>query len=305
MNKSKIMHYLGLDIGGTKIAAALFQEDGKQLDYQRYETIKDDYDAFLRHVVNIIETMLGQATEDINIGIGLPGAICPKTNKIKNSNILIINGQSLKEDLEQRLGKNVFLANDADCFALSEALFGAAKGYTSAFGVIIGTGCGGGVVYNKQLVKGPNNIAGEWGHNQLAYLNTETDYTPEPCYCKSPACNELFLSGTGFAARYNAQYRTELTSQQIMAARNESESAKTHYHNYIDQLARALSQVVNVFDPYAIVLGGGMSNETGIYEDLPQALSKYVFGGNCSTPILKAQLGDDSGVKGAAFLCVS
>lgn len=299
------MHYLGLDIGGTKIAAALFQEDGKQLDYQRYETIKDDYDAFLRHVVNIIETVLGQATEDINIGMGLPGAICPKTNKIKNSNILIINGQSLKEDLEQRLGKNVFLANDADCFALSEALFGAAKGYTSAFGVIIGTGCGGGVVYNKQLVKGPNNIAGEWGHNQLAYLNTETDFTPKPCYCKSPACNELFLSGTGFSARYNAQYGTDLTSQQIMAARNESESAKTHYHHYIDQLARALSQVVNVFDPYAIVLGGGMSNETGIYEDLPHALSKYVFGGNCSTPILKAQLGDDSGVKGAAFLCVS
>ncbi|MCC5517220.1 transcriptional regulator [Vibrio splendidus] len=299
------MHYLGLDIGGTKIAAAIFQDDGEQLYYQRFETIKDDYEAFLSHVVKIIETANNQFAQDINIGIGLPGAICPKTNKFKNSNILEINGKSLKQDLEKRLERAIFLANDADCFALSEALFGAAKEYPSAFGVIIGTGCGGGIVYNKQLVKGPNNVAGEWGHNQLPYLNTATDLTPEPCYCKSTACNELFLSGTGFAARYNAQYGTELTSQQIMAARNESESAKAHYHNYIDQLARALSQVVNVFDPYAIVLGGGMSNETGIYEDLPQALSKYVFGGKCSTPILKAQLGDDSGVKGAAFLCVS
>lgn len=305
MNKSSIMHYLGLDIGGTKIAAAIFQDDGEQLYYQRFETIKDDYEAFLSHVVKIIETANNQFAQDINIGIGLPGAICPKTNKIKNSNILEINGKSLKQDLEKRLERAIFLANDADCFALSEALFGAAKEYPSAFGVIIGTGCGGGIVYNKQLVKGPNNVAGEWGHNQLPYLNTATDLTQEPCYCKSTACNELFLSGTGFAARYNAQYGTELTSQQIMAARNESESAKAHYHNYIDQLARALSQVVNVFDPYAIVLGGGMSNETGIYEDLPQALSKYVFGGKCSTPILKAQLGDDSGVKGAAFLCVS
>ncbi|MEZ8278985.1 ROK family protein [Vibrio splendidus] len=305
MNKSSIMHYLGLDIGGTKIAAAIFQDDGEQLYYQRFETIKDDYEAFLSHVVKIIGTANNQFAQDINIGIGLPGAICPKTNKFKNSNILEINGKSLKQDLEKRLERAIFLANDADCFALSEALFGAAKEYPSAFGVIIGTGCGGGIVYNKQLVKGPNNVAGEWGHNQLPYLNTATDLTPEPCYCKSTACNELFLSGTGFAARYNAQYGTELTSQQIMAARNESESAKAHYHNYIDQLARALSQVVNVFDPYAIVLGGGMSNETGIYEDLPQALSKYVFGGKCSTPILKAQLGDDSGVKGAAFLCVS
>ncbi|MEZ8792011.1 ROK family protein [Vibrio splendidus] len=305
MNKSSIMHYLGLDIGGTKIAAAIFQDDGEQLYYQRFETIKDDYEAFPSHVVKIIETANNQFAQDINIGIGLPGAICPKTNKIKNSNILEINGKSLKQDLEKRLERAIFLANDADCFALSEALFGAAKEYPSAFGVIIGTGCGGGIVYNKQLVKGPNNVAGEWGHNQLPYQNTATDLTPEPCYCKSTACNELFLSGTGFAARYNAQYGTELTSQQIMAARNESESAKTHYHNYVDQLARALSQVINVFDPYAIVLGGGMSNEAGIYEDLPRVLPKYIFGGNCSTPILKAQLGDDSGVKGAAFLSVS
>ncbi|WP_047046919.1 ROK family protein [Vibrio mexicanus] len=299
------MQYLGLDIGGTKISAALFQDDGEQLYYQRYETIKDDYDAFLRHVIDIIETAISQVAEDINIGIGLPGAICPKTDNIKNSNILVINGQPLKQDLEQRLGKTIFLANDADCFALSEALFGAAKGYPSAFGAIIGTGCGGGVVSNKQLVKGPNNIAGEWGHNQLAHLNTDCDFAPKPCYCESTACNELFLSGTGFAARYNAQHGTDLTSQQIMAARNKSESAKTHYNHYIDQLARALSQVINVFDPYAIVLGGGMSNEAGIYDDLPPVLSKYVFGGNCTTPILKAQLGDDSGVKGAAFLCVS
>lgn len=299
------MQYLGLDIGGTKIAAARFRNDGEQLYYRRYETIKDDYDAFLRHVVEIVKTAISQVTDDITIGIGLPGAICPKTDTIKNSNILVINGLPLKQDLEQRLDRTIFLANDADCFALSEALFGAAKEYPSAFGAIIGTGCGGGVVYNKQLVKGPNNIAGEWGHNQLAHLTPEIDFAPKACYCQSSACNELFLSGTGFAARYNEQHGTELTSQQIMAVRSESESAKTHYKNYIDQLARALSQVINIFDPHAIVLGGGMSNETGIYDDLPPMLSKYVFGGNCTTPILKAKVGDDSGVKGAAFLSVS
>ncbi|MDE1248495.1 ROK family protein [Vibrio aestuarianus] len=299
------MQYLGLDIGGTKIAAALFNEAGEQLYYQRYNTIKSDYDAFLTHVIAIIEQAASCADESISIGIGLPGAICPSTQKIKNSNILVLNGQALKEDLEAHLKATVHIANDADCFALSEALFGAAKNHSSAFGVIIGTGCGGGVVYNKQLVKGPNNVAGEWGHNQLAFYDVEKDGKTENCYCGRAACNELFLSGTGFAMLYNGKHGTSLTSQEIIVLKSNSESARRHYTLYLDQLARALSQVINFFDPQAIVLGGGMSNVLSIYDDLPAYLPQYVFGGYCKTPILKAELGDDSGVKGAAFLGLS
>ncbi|HAS8124328.1 TPA: ROK family protein [Vibrio vulnificus] len=299
------MQYLGLDIGGTKIAAALFNEAGEQLYYQRHNTIKSDYDAFLTHVITIIEQAASCADESISIGIGLPGAICPGTQKIKNSNILVLNGQALKEDLEAHLKATVHIANDADSFALSEALFGAAKNHGSAFGVIIGTGCGGGVVYNKQLVKGPNNVAGEWGHNQLAFYDEVKDGKTEDCYCSRDACNELFLSGTGFAKQYNDKHATNLTSQEIIALKSDSESAKRHYERYLDQLARALSQVINFFDPQAIVLGGGMSNVLSIYDDLPAYLPQYVFGGYCKTPILKAELGDDSGVKGAAFLGLS
>ncbi|CAE6908897.1 Glucokinase [Vibrio sp. B1ASS3] len=299
------MQYLGLDIGGTKIAAALFNEAGEQLYYQRHNTIKSDYDAFLTHVITIIEQAASCADESISIGIGLPGAICPGTQKIKNSNILVLNGQALKEDLEAHLKATVHIANDADCFALSEALFGAAKNHGSAFGVIIGTGCGGGVVYNKQLVKGPNNVAGEWGHNQLAFYDEVKDGKTEDCYCGRDACNELFLSGTGFAKQYNDKHATNLSSQEIIALKSDSESSKRHYELYLDQLARALSQVINFFDPQAIVLGGGMSNVLSIYDDLPAYLPQYVFGGYCKTPILKAELGDDSGVKGAAFLGLS
>ncbi|GAB7221134.1 ROK family protein [Vibrio owensii] len=299
------MQYLGLDIGGTKIAAALFNEAGEQLYYQRHNTIKSDYDAFLTHVITIIEQAASCADESISIGIGLPGAICPGTQKIKNSNILVLNGQALKEDLEAHLKATVHIANDADCFALSEALFGAAKNHGSAFGVIIGTGCGGGVVYNKQLVKGPNNVAGEWGHNQLAFYDEVKDGKTKDCYCGRAACNELFLSGTGFAKQYNDKHATNLSSQEIIALKSDSESAKRHYELYLDQLARALSQVINFFDPQAIVLGGGMSNVLSIYDDLPAYLPQYVFGGYCKTPILKAELGDDSGVKGAAFLGLS
>ncbi|NIY86684.1 ROK family protein [Vibrio campbellii] len=299
------MQYLGLDIGGTKIAAALFNEAGEQLYYQRYNTIKSDYGAFLTHVITIIEQAASCADESISIGIGLPGAICPGTQKIKNSNILALNGQALKEDLEAHLKATVHIANDADCFALSEALFGAAKNHGSAFGVIIGTGCGGGVVHDKQLVKGPNNVAGEWGHNQLAFYDKAEDGKTENCYCGRAACNELFLSGTGFAKQYNDKHATNLSSQEIIALKSGSESAKRHYELYLDQLARALSQVINFFDPQAIVLGGGMSNVLSIYDDLPAYLPQYVFGGYCKTPILKAELGDDSGVKGAAFLGLS
>ncbi|MCG9678373.1 ROK family protein [Vibrio sp. Isolate24] len=296
------MQYIGLDIGGTKISAALFNEAGQQLHYERTKTVKNDYASFLEHVINVISQVLAKATDELNIGVGIPGAICPVSNNIKNSNILVANGQNLKSDLENHFDRPIQIANDADCFALSEAMFGAGNNHHSIFGVIIGTGCGGGLVYQKELVKGPNNVAGEWGHNQLAFYSPEKDGEAEPCYCGNSACNELFLSGTGFAKRYNSANQTDFTSQEIMQLVDKSDTASQHFELYLDQLARALSQIINVFDPAAIVLGGGMSNIASIYRHLPNYLPKYVFGGYCNTPILKAELGDDSGVRGAAFL---
>lgn len=298
------MQYLGLDIGGTKIAAALFNADGQSLYYQRYATIKSDYLSFVQQVVTIIEETARHASEAYQIGIGLPGSICPRTHTMKNANIVVINGQPLQHDLEQRLQQPIFVANDADCFALSEALFGAGQGYHSCFGVIIGTGCGGGLVYQQQLVQGPNHVAGEWGHNALAHYDLERDGASIPCYCGRSRCNELFLSGTGFARGYNARYHAAepKSSIEIIQARPHSPTAQAHYQLYVNQLARALSQVINVFDPAVIVLGGGMSNVETLYHDVPAQLAHYVFGGECVTPIVPAQLGDDSGVKGAAFL---
>ena len=298
------MYRLGLDIGGTKIAAAVYSPAGVQVYYQRYETEKQSYNAFIVQIKQIVACAANQIPERFSIGIGLPGAICPNSDKIKNSNILILNGNALKEDLSRELGQPVWLANDADCFALSEAINGAGQDFHSCFGAILGTGCGGGVVYNKHLVKGPNNVAGEWGHNPLADYHPVTDGTPEPCYCGRNVCNESFLSGTGFAKGYNQKHQTALSSKDIMDLANHDQSAQAHYELYLDQLARALAQVINFFDPAVIVLGGGMSNQQSLYDDLPSRLGQYVFGGVCNTPIRQAKLGDDSGVLGAALLPV-
>lgn len=296
------MYRLGLDIGGTKIAAAVYSPAGVQVYYQRYQTEKQSYPAFIEQIKQVVANAATQIPEQFSIGIGLPGAVCPNTGNIKNSNILIINDQPLQQDLAREIGQSIWLANDADCFALSEAVHGAGEDYHSCFGAILGTGCGGGVVYQKQLIKGPNNVAGEWGHNPLADYHPITDGTPDTCYCGRAVCNESFLSGTGFAKGYNQKHHSTLSSKEIMDNISHDPAAKAHYELYLDQLARALAQVINFFDPAVIVLGGGMSNQPSLYDDLPQRLSQYVFGGVCNTPVRQAKLGDDSGVLGAALL---
>lgn len=294
---------LGLDIGGTKIEAQLLDTQGICLKKQRIPTPNLNYSTFLDGISALISHYRTEFNQPFSIGIGLPGAISPDTDRIKNSNILILNGQDLRADLEQRLSQNVVLANDADCFALSEAVDGAGKDGQIVFGVIIGTGCGGGVVVNKQLLNGPNAIAGEWGHNPLPGYSAEQDGPAQPCYCGRNNCLERFVSGTGFTTRFNQHYDTLLTATEIIAAKEQGDSRATkHYHHLIDALARSLGSVINVIDPHVIVLGGGLSNVDSLYRDLPAALLPYIFSDHCNTRIVKAKFGDSSGVRGAAWL---
>ncbi len=294
---------LGLDIGGTKIEAQLLDTQGICLKKQRIPTPNQNYSSFLDSVSSLVSHYRTEFKQSFSIGIGLPGAISPDTGRIKNSNILILNGQDLRADLAQQLGQDVALANDADCFALSEAVDGAGKDGQIVFGVIIGTGCGGGVVVNKQLLSGPNAIAGEWGHNPLPGYSAELDGLSQPCYCGRNNCLERFVSGSGFTNRFNQRHETTLTAADIIAAKQQGDSqAAAHYQHLVNALARSLGSVINVIDPHVIVLGGGLSNVDSLYQDLPAALLPYIFSDHCNTRIVKAKYGDSSGVRGAAWL---
>ncbi|WP_145543930.1 ROK family protein [Yersinia frederiksenii] len=297
------MFHLGLDIGGTKIEAVLLDAKGKVHLRERRPTYKESYQVFLDNLLAMIDDIKKVAKTEFTIGIGLPGAIDPKSGLIKNCNCLVLNGEDLKGDLSHLLKQPVFLANDADCFALSEAVDGAGAGYGTVFGVIAGTGCGGGVVVNGQLISGPNAIAGEWGHNPLPAWDQRNDGAAQHCYCGKENCVESFISGTGFARRFNEMHGTLLNAETIMVAVNENDPfALTHYQHFIDAFARSLAGVINILDPHAIVIGGGLSNVDRIYKDLPVAIENYIFSSSCHTAIMKAKFGDSSGVRGAAWL---
>lgn len=297
------MFHLGLDIGGTKMEAVLLDKNGDIRFRERRPTYKADYRGFIHHLVAMIEHIRAEQTTDFTLGIGLPGAIDPETGLIKNCNCQVLNGENLEKDLALSLDQPVFLANDADCFTLSEAIDGAGKGYGTVFGVIVGTGCGGGVVVNGQLLSGPNAIAGEWGHNPLPGWTAERDGPVQHCYCLHQNCIESFISGTGFSRRFNAKQGTQLSTESIIAAAHAGESlAAAHYQHFIDAFARSLAGVINTLDPHAIVIGGGLSNVVSLYRDLPIAIKKYIFSPSCRTVIVKAKFGDASGVRGAAWL---
>lgn len=297
------MNRLGLDIGGTKIEAQLLNQEGECIHRQRIATPTQDYETFLDGVSELITSFRTVEDKPFSVGIGLPGAISPDTGKIKNSNILVLNGTDLRHDLSNLLNQPVYIANDADCFSLSEAMDGAGADGHTVFGVILGTGCGGGVVVNKHLLSGPNAIAGEWGHNPLPGYSPEADGPAQPCYCGRKNCIERFVSGTGFATRYLQQLGRKENPADIIAAKQLGhEDATLHYRHFIDALARSLGSIINVIDPHVIVLGGGLSNVDSIYDDLPAALLPYIFSDQCNTKIRKAKYGDASGVRGAAWL---
>ncbi|MGF1761288.1 ROK family protein [Photobacterium sagamiensis] len=291
---------LGLDIGGTKIEANVIDENGECVFKHRIPTPTENYDEFILAVTSLVTQVRETVNAEFTIGIGLPGAISPDTDLIKNSNCLILNGNDLRSDLNKALFQPVYIANDADCFTLSEAMDGAGQNGNTVFGVILGTGCGGGLVVNKQLVSGPNAITGEWGHNSLPGYNPFTDGNAGTCYCERSNCIEQFVSGTGFAKRYND---IGLSAPEIIeAAQYGNATAIAHYKHFIDALARSLAAVINVIDPHTIVFGGGMSNVESIYYDLNEAIVPYVFSDTFNTQLRSARHGDASGVRGAAWL---
>lgn len=297
------MFHLGLDIGGTKMEAVLLDSSGHLHHRERRPTYKENYQGFLDNLISMIGDIKKCSAAEFTLGIGLPGAIDPQSGLIKNCNCLVLNDKDLKGDLTRLLKQPVFLANDADCFTLSEAVDGAGAGHSSVFGVIAGTGCGGGVVVNGKLMSGPNAIAGEWGHNPLPAWDRQKDGPVQHCYCGKENCIESFISGTGFAHRFNEASGTVLNAEAIIAAANQNEPrALSHYQHFIDAFARSLASVINILDPHAIVIGGGLSNVEQIYRDLPAAIEKYIFSNGCRTIILQAKYGDSSGVRGAAWL---
>lgn len=294
---------LGLDIGGTKIEAVVLSKSGEILYQQRIPTPTESYSEFLSTVTDFIKEIQTILQQPMTIGIGLPGAISPDTQTIKNCNCLILNGQQLDKDIAEIIQQPVFIANDADCFTLSEAKDGAGAGFPSVFGVIIGTGCGGGIVINGQLLSGPNAIAGEWGHNTLPQYHRDNDGLAQECYCGKINCIERFISGSGFSSRYNQQHGNDYNSSEIIDLKRAGNiNAEQHYSSFIDMCARSLSSVINILDPHIIVLGGGLSNVEEIYQDIKDRIGTYVFSDVCNTKIVKAKYGDSSGVRGACWL---
>ncbi len=293
---------IGIDLGGTKIEAIALGDDGGALARRRTETPRGDYGATLDAIAELIKAVEAEAGGTGSVGLATPGAISPDSGRIKNSNSEWLIGEPLAEDMEARLGRPVRLANDADCFALSEAVDGAGAGAASVFGVILGTGVGGGIVIGGRLLQGPNAIAGEWGHNPLPWPLDEERPGP-PCYCGRAGCIETFLSGPGLARDHAAETGETLTADEIAAAATAGDGpSRATLARYEARLAKALASVINVIDPEIIVLGGGVSNIARLYDTVPKLWGGYVFSDTVRTRLVRARHGDSSGVRGAAWL---
>jgi fructokinase len=293
---------IGVDFGGTKIEAIALSPAGETLARKRVPTPRDDYGASIAAVAGLVADLQAATSARGSVGIGIPGAISADTGLVKNANSTWIIGRPLGRDLEARLGRPVRLANDANCFALSEAADGAGAGADVVFGVILGTGVGGGVVVNGRPLVGPNLVAGEWGHNPLPW--PADDERPGPaCYCGRAGCVETFLSGPGFARDHLAHTGAALDAPAIVAAAEAGNAgARASLARYQERLARALATVVNVLDPDVIVLGGGMSNVPGLAASAEAGLGRWVFSDAVVTRVVRNRHGDSSGVRGAAWL---
>jgi fructokinase len=291
---------IGIDLGGTKIEAIALDDTGAELGRRRVPTPRGDYRGTIEAIAGLVEHLERIAGRTGSVGIGMPGAISPATGRVKNANSTWLNGQPLDRDLAERLGRAVRLANDANCFALSEATDGAAAGARVVFGAILGTGVGGGIVVAGREITGPNGIAGEWGHNALPW--PRDDERPGPaCYCGRHACIETFLSGPGLAADH-ARANPGATTSAAEIARDPGGAASASLARYEDRLARAFASVINLLDPDVIVLGGGLSHLTRLYETVPRLWSAWVFSDRVDTRLVAPRFGDASGVRGAAWL---
>jgi fructokinase len=293
---------IGIDMGGTKIEAIALRPGGKELARRRVATPAGDYEATVRTVRDLVAAIEAEVAGIGTVGVGIPGTISPATGLVKNANSTYLIGRPLDRDLATALERPVRLANDADCFALSEATDGAGAGAASVFGVIIGTGTGGGLVINGALLSGPNAIAGEWGHNPLPW-RSEDEYPGPQCYCGKLGCIETFLSGPGMSRDHERASGLHVAAEEIaaLAAAGDTGAAAT-LDRYVERMAKALASVLNVVDPEVVVLGGGLSNIPALYEQVPRRWGHYAFSDTIVTALRPAKHGDSSGVRGAAWL---
>jgi fructokinase len=293
---------IGIDLGGTKIEALALDDEGRERLRRRVPAPRLRYPATLAAVTTLVEGVEREIGRPAPVGLGMPGALSPATGLVKNANSTWLNGKPLRQDLERLLVRPLRLANDANCFALSEARDGAGAGARVVFGAILGTGTGGGIVVDGRVLTGPNAVAGEWGHNPLPW--PEPGEWPGPsCYCGRTGCIETFLSGPGLARDHREATGEDLDAPAIAArAAAGDPGAEATLRRYETRLARALASVINLLDPDAIVLGGGLSNLGRLYEAVPRLWARWVFSDRVDTRLVPPRHGDASGVRGAAWL---
>jgi fructokinase len=293
---------IGIDLGGTKTEAIALAADVVVASRRRVSTPRD-YHAVLDTIARLVDELEAESGRAGTVGIGIPGVVSRTSGRVKNANSTWLIGHPLQADLETRLSRPVRVANDANCFALSEAIDGAGRGHETVFGVILGTGVGGGTVIARRIHDGPNQIAGEWGHNPLPWMTDEERACAPPCYCGKSGCIETYLSGPGFELDYARLTGMRRSSQDIVGAAAAGDAPATQtLRRYVDRLARGLATVVNILDPDAIVLGGGMSNLPDLAPGVSALLPRYVFSDAVLTKVLPNLHGDSSGVRGAAWL---
>lgn len=293
---------LGIDLGGSKIEIIALDAAGAELYRSRIATPQGDYRATLNAISNLVNNTEQKLGMRSSVGIGTPGAISRATGRLKNSNSVCLNGQPLVQDLEALLARPVRIANDANCFALSEATDGAAAGAEVVFGVIVGTGTGAGIVVHGQVLDGANSIAGEWGHNPLPWPRAD-ERPGATCYCGQQGCIETFLSGPGLSRDHERATGIRSEAQEIALRAAQGDIAcEATLQRYEDRMARALAHVINMLDPHVIVLGGGLGNIARLYDNVPRLWGKYVFSDRVDTRLVAPKFGDSSGVRGAAWL---
>jgi fructokinase len=289
---------IGIDLGGSKIEAAVLDSAGRLMARRRGATPAGDYDGTISAIRELVFGIEREVGADCTVGVAMPGSISPATGLVRNANSTCLNGRHLDRDLTAALERPLRFANDANCFALSEATDGGAAGSRCVFGVILGTGVGGGIVIDGRLLTGGNAIAGEWGHNPLPWPADDERPGP-PCYCGKSGCIETFLSGPGLTADHGG----DASAATIAAAAQAGDSVATAaLARYVDRLARALAGVINILDPEIIVLGGGLSQIAALYDAVPRAWGRYVFADAVATRLVPPRYGDSSGVRGAAWL---
>lgn len=293
---------IGIDLGGTKIEGLAMDDSGAELLRRRVDTPRGDYDGTIAAIVALVGHLEHEVGRTGTVGVGMPGSVRASTGLIKNANSVWLNGRAFNHDLSAAMGREVRLANDANCLAVSEATDGAATGARMVFAIILGTGCGGGIAFDGQVHAGPNGVGGEWGHIPLPWATPEESPGPA-CYCGKHGCMEMWVSGTAIAEDFFRTSGKRITTRELAERANSREDdALAAFTRFESRLARGMANVVNVLDPDVIVIGGGVSRVERLYRNVPALMREYVFGGDFDTPIVPARFGDSSGVRGAAWL---